>query len=98
MARTSPWEVGEGFWARVEPLLPPERPKPKGGGPRMGDRETFGAVVYVLRTGIQWNALPRDMGASSTVHARFQEWARAGFFGRLHEAGLTEYDELPGID
>ncbi len=32
------------------------------------------------------------------MHARFQEWAREGFFGRLHEAGLTEYDELSGID
>jgi putative transposase len=96
--RTRPWEVSDELWARVEPHIPPERPKPKGGRPRMADRAAFGAIVYVLRTGIQWNALPRELGASSTVHARFQEWVRESFFGRLHAAGLTEYDELSGID
>ena len=83
---------------RVEPLVPLERPKPKGGRPRMGDREAFEAIAYVLRTGIQWNALPRELGASSTVHERFQEWVREGFFERLWRAGLTEYDELVVID
>jgi putative transposase len=64
----------------------------------MPKRAAFSAMVYVLRTGIQWNALPRELGASSTVHARFQEWVEKGFFERLHQAGLTEYDELSGID
>lgn len=96
--RTRPWAVSDGLWMRVEPLVPPELPKPKGGRPRMGDREAFEAIAYVLRTGIQWNALPRELGASSTVHARFQEWVRQGFFERLWRAGLTEYDELVGID
>jgi len=63
----------------------------------MGNREAFSAIVYVLRTGIQWNALPREMGASSTVHARFQEWERACLFRALWGAGLAEYDELEGI-
>ncbi|MDP9381420.1 MAG: transposase, partial [Chloroflexota bacterium] len=74
MVRTRPWEVSDEFWARVEPLVPAQPPKPKGGRPRMEERKAFEAIVYVLRTGIQWNALPREMGASSTVHARFQEW------------------------
>jgi len=63
----------------------------------MEDRQAFAAIVYVLRTGIQWNALPRELGASSTVHARFQEWERAGFFRRLWQEGLTAYDEWEGI-
>jgi putative transposase len=52
----------------------------------------------VLRTGIQWNALPRELGASSTVHDRFQEWEQAGFFKALWQAGLLAYDELTGIE
>ena len=56
----------------------------------------FCAIVYVLRTGIQWNALPKEAGASSTVHDRLQEWERAGFFRALWQAGLSEYDELVG--
>jgi putative transposase len=64
----------------------------------MPDREAFEAMVYVLRTGIQWNALPREVGASSTVHERFQEWERAGFFEELWRAGLAEYEEMEGIE
>jgi putative transposase len=95
--RTKPWAVSDELWARVAPLLPPAPSRAKGGRPRMPDRRAFAAIVYVLRTGIQWNALPRELGASSTVHDRFQEWARAGVFRRLWEAGLAEYDELRGI-
>jgi putative transposase len=58
----------------------------------------LGAMLYVLRTGLQWNALPREIGASTTVYDRFRAWERDGFFARLWVAGLTEYDELVGID
>jgi putative transposase len=63
----------------------------------MQDRRAFEAIIYVLRTGIQWNALPRELGASSTVHDRFQEWEQAGLFKALWQAGLNAYDELTGI-
>jgi putative transposase len=44
-----------------------------------------------------WNALPRELGASSTIHDRFQEWEQAGFFKAFWQAGLSEYDDLVGI-
>jgi putative transposase len=47
---------------------PPTPSHANGGRTRMDDRDAFAAMIYVLRTGIQWNALPRQMGASSTVH------------------------------
>ena len=98
MPRTKPWTVSDEFWERVEPLIPPTPSHAEGGRPRISDRKAFEAMVYVLRTGIQWNALPREMGASSTVHERFQEWERAGFFERLWEEELARYDELEGIE
>jgi putative transposase len=64
----------------------------------MGDRQAFAAIIYVLRTGIQWNALARELGVSSTVHDRFQEWEQASFFQALWQAGLEEYDEIQGIN
>ena len=79
MARTKPWEVSDEVWERVRPLIPAAPSHAKGGRRRMDDRKAFEAIVYVLRTGIQWNALPRELGASSTVHDRFQEWERAGY-------------------
>ena len=98
MARTKPWTVSDEFWEKVEPLIPPAPSHAKGGRTRMDDRKAFAAMVYVLRTGIQWNALPRQMGASSTVHDRYQEWERAGLFEELWRAGLAEYDEMEGIE
>jgi putative transposase len=55
-------------------------------------------IFYLLRTGIQWKALPRVFGPPSTVHARFQEWVKDGVFDRAHEAGLLAYDASVGID
>ncbi len=51
----------------------------------------------MLRTGIQWNALPRELGTSSTVHDRFQEGEQKGLFKALWQAGLHDYDEAQGI-
>lgn len=98
MARTRPWELSEAVWERAEPLLPPPTPHPKGGRPPRDNRQMLGAMLYVLRTGIQWNALPREIGASTTVYDRFRAWEQAGVFERLWAAGLGEFDELVGID
>jgi len=70
------------IWDRIIALLrsPSILRKKKTGRPRMDDRKAMGAIFYILRTGCQWNALPRSLGASSTVHDRFQEWRKAGVF------------------
>jgi transposase len=97
-------EVTEGFripdamWAQVQPLLPVEPPKPKGGRPRNDDRKMMDAIFYVLRTGIHWKALPRSMGAGSSVHDRFQEWQQTGVFRKMWEVGLLTYDAAKGIE
>ena len=98
MATQDTWHIPEELWVRIAPLLPPERPKPKGGRPRMPNRQAMNAIFYVLRTGCQWKALPRCLGASSTVHDRFQEWRRAGVFARIWQAGVLEYDIVKGLN
>lgn len=99
------WEVTDEFWSKVEPLIPaPKRDKNreykrrKGAGRKpMNYRKVFEAIVYVLRTGIQWKALPKEFGSSSSVHRYFQKWEDAGFFRKLWKKGLAEYDEMAGI-
>lgn len=104
--KTKPWEVSDAFWQRAEKLLPGRKRDTKrsykrrlGGGRKPLDpRKVFEAIVYVLRTGIQWKALPKEkFGSSSSIHAYFQEWSDDGFFLRLWKAGLSEYDEMEGI-
>lgn len=97
MARTRPWKVSDTLREQVAPLIPPAPSHAKGGRPLLSDRQAFEAMVYVLRTGIQWNALPCELGASSTIHDRFEQWEQAGFFKALWEAGLAAYDDLVGI-
>ena len=64
----------------------------------MNDRQAMNAIFYILRTGCQWNALPRSLGASSTVHDRFQEWRKAGIFKHMWIDGLLEYNKKIGIE
>jgi len=93
------YEIPDVLWDRIVTLLPPlKRKKKKAGRPRMSDRNAMSAIFYVLRTGCQWKALPRSLGASSTVHDRFQEWRKAGIFKRMWIDGLSLYDKKPGID
>ena len=98
MSRTHPWEVTDALWQRVEPLIPPRPARLKGGRPPLSNRQMLGAILYVLRTGLQWNALPREYGASTTVYDRYRLWIEQGVFHRMWEAGLAEYDEGVGID
>jgi putative transposase len=97
MKRTKPWELSDEVWERVHPLIPKRPAHPKGGRPAQSDRQMLSAILYVLRTGIQWNALPRELGASTTVYDRFRLWEQQGVFERIWQAGLQEYDELEGI-
>jgi len=75
--------------------------KPGGGTkPKYFKRLYFLAIVHILRTAIQWNAILREKFeglGSSTLHDKFQKWAIAGFFVGLWRRGLVEYDELKGI-
>jgi putative transposase len=64
----------------------------------MDDRTALDAIFYVMRTGCQWNALPRSLGASSTVHDRYQEWVEQGVFLRMWELGLQTYAQEVGIE
>ena len=64
----------------------------------MDDRMAMSAIFYVLRTGCQLKALPRSLGASSTVHDRFQEWRKVGVFKRMWIDSLLLYDKKTGID
>jgi len=104
--RVQSWEVTDELWQRVEPLVPQRvRPpgkqylrKPGAGRPPKPARLVFEGIVYVLRTGCQWKALPSErFGSASAIHKRFLEWERAGFFEALWKAGLAEYDDMEGI-
>jgi transposase len=100
VSRDDGWRMPDWLWGKIEPLLPERPPHPLGcHNPRVPDRNAMDAILLVLRTGMQWNALnATGICHSSSAHRRFQEWERAGVFHEIWRRGLTEYDEKVGID
>ncbi len=100
VSRDDGWRMPDWLWERIESLLldPPSHPL----GchrPRVPDRSAMDAILLVLRTGMQWNALDATgICSSSSAHRRFQEWERAGVFAEIWRQGLLEYDKAVGID
>ena len=82
--------VTDELWAVVEPLLPPELPKPRGGRPRIDARAVLMGILFVLKTGIPWEMLPKEMGYESgmTCWRRLREWQATGVWERLHHTLL----------
>jgi len=96
--RAPGWRVSDELWGRVEPLLPRYRKSKAGGRPRRDPRQVLDGILYVLRTGCQWKAVPQEFGSPSSLHQYFQEWTNQGVFFRLWKEALWEYDALRGID
>ena len=74
------------LWQLIEPLLPPHRPRPRGGRPPVGDRRCLTGILFVLKTGIAWEDLPAEMncGCGMTCWRRLRDWQKAGVWGDLH--------------
>lgn len=94
------WRIPDKLWARMEPLLPTGKPHPLGcHNPRVLNRNAMNGILFVLRTGCQWNSLKATgICSSSSAHRRFQEWTEAGVFRKFWKRGLVKYDLLKGID
>jgi transposase len=80
--------ITDELWEVIEPLLPPEPEKPRGGRPRIPNRDVLRGILFVLATGLPWEYLPPEMGCGSgmTCWRRLKEWHEAGVRRRLHQA------------
>lgn len=94
------WRLPDELWQQMEPLLPPRKAHPLGcHNPRVSDRSAMNAIVFVLRTGAQWNALnATGICSSSSAHRRFQEWEQAGVFEEFWRISLLSLQALDEID
>ncbi len=89
--------LDDALWEKIKPLIPGVPHSVRRGRPRLPDRLAFEAIIYVLRQRIPWKALPREIAAPSTVHDRFQDWQRTGFFQVLQQTGLAAHDSLADV-
>ena len=88
---TQSWTISDELWEGIKDEVPETKRDPQkhyvhvpGQGRKpMPAREAPEGIFYVLRTGCQWKALPREYGSGSTVHRTFQKWLAAGFFEKI---------------
>ena len=89
-----PSDVTEAEWSLIEPLIPPGK---RGGGKRTADmREVVNGLMYVLSTGCQWRAIPKDLPPKSTVHGYFDLWTYDGTLDRIHHELYVKCREAEG--
>jgi putative transposase len=93
------WHTPDGLWRHIAPLLGPEKAPGTPGRPATPFRLIFDALIYVLRTGCQWQQIPRqEYAPGSTVHGRFRQWVKAGVFEKAWTVLLEYYGQEVGID
>jgi len=92
--------VSDELWAVIEPLLPPEPARPKGGRKPIPNRKCLTGILFVLKTGIGWEDLPQEMGCGSgmTCWRRLQDWQAAGVWQQLHQVLLDRLGQADQID
>jgi transposase len=92
--------ITDELWTTIEPLLPSEPAKRRGGRPRIPNRDVLRGILFVLSTGLPWEYLPPEMGCGSgmTCWRRLREWHEAGVWQKLHRALLEKLNEADRID
>src|SRR5216683_7024719 len=94
--------IDDDLWTRIEPLLPKRRRRNRqyAGRAPIPDRAVLTGILFVLRSGLPWNMLPREMGCGSgtTCWRRLVRWQRAGVWKRLHAVLLAELRRRGQLD
>lgn len=92
------WRIPDDVWELLVPILDTRYPKRPSDHRRVELRRVLDGILYKLRTGCQWNVLPKEFGDDSTVHRHFQAMCRKGVFLELWRVLLVRCEGLGGVD
>lgn len=92
------WEVDDELWSRIQPMLEKLDPPAPTGRPRTCQREALNGIIYVMRTGCQWNHLPEKFGDDSSVHRTMQRWIAKGVLEGIWSVLIENCAELGGVN
>ena len=98
MALATIWEVSDHLWEQLHPVILELDPPKATGRQRADPRQMLNGIIFRLRSGCQWNHLPRELGDDSTIHRTFQRWVGLGVFRRIWAALAEECAELGGVN
>jgi len=92
------WEVNDELWNVIQKILTQFDPPAETGRPRTGQREAVNGIIYQMRSGCQWNQLPKQFGDDSSVHRTLQRWVAKDIFQRIWAVLIENCEELEGVD
>jgi len=93
------WEVSDELWTLIEPILNQlDPPRATPGRGRIDQRAALDGIIYQMRSGCQWNALPEKFGDDSSIHRTFQRWVRKGVLEAIWATLVENCEELGGVD
>lgn len=92
------WHVPDDLWERIQEVLDERDPPAATGRPRIDARAALDGIIYHMRTGCQWNALPIEFGDDSSVHRTFQRWIDKGVLETIWADLIESCAELGGVD
>jgi len=93
------WEVDDRLWEQfIHPVILRLDPPAQTGRRRSDDRAAFNGIIYQMRTGCQWEALPDRFGTKSSVHRALQRWNARGVLEEVWAILIDHCDELDGVD
>ena len=92
------WEVSDELWEIIRHILDELDPPAATGRPRTVQRRALNGIIFRLRSGCQWNHLPKKFGDDSSVHRTMQRWIAKGVFERVWAVLIENCEELGGVD
>ena len=92
------WDVPDGLWERIEPVILELDPPKAKGRKRVDQRKILEGIIFRMRSGCQWNHLPQELGDDSTIHRTFQRWVGCGALEGIWAVLIEECGELGGVN
>jgi len=92
------WEVDDELWKIIDSVLTELDPPSWTGRDRIDQRAALNGIIYQMRSGCQWNHLPKQFGDDSSIHRTFQRWIKKGVLERIWATLVENCQELGGVD
>ena len=91
------WRVPDELWNKIKPIISKFDPPKWTGRKHIDPRGALDAIIFRMRTGCQWNQLPKDFPDDSSVHRTFQRWIALGLLDKIWAALIEKCSELGGV-